>query len=86
MPELLGCYIKPDFMLCRHVPKQFISYPGGELDHLGQPCPVIAGTRPRFDTPYFAGCGLTFSGGRITVTFTDSDSRILEEQTLATPR
>ena len=86
MPELLGCYIKPDFMLCRHVPKQFISYPGGELDHLGQPCPVIAGTRPRFDTPYFAGSGLTFSGGRITVTFTDSDGRILEEQTLATPR
>ena len=78
--RLLREEIKPDLMLCGHVHQIGVWEVGGPKDTFGQPCPVVVGARPEKER--FLGCGLTFGGDAITVTFTDSTGAVLEEKTV----
>ncbi len=69
--------IAPRAMLCGHWHRLDVWQPGGEYDHLGQPCPIVVGSKP--GKGYFAGAGYTFSKDGITVTFTDSLGEVLGE-------
>lgn len=70
----------PTAMLCGHTHKTEVWEVGGEKDHLGQPCPIVIGSRP--GKGYFAGAGYTFDNGHVTVTFTDSDGVVLGEESI----
>lgn len=67
--------IKPDFMLCGHVHKLFVSKPGSEWDSIGQPCTVISGSDKKAN--YHAGCGIVF-GDSIKAAFYDSEGKVEE--------
>ena len=70
--------IHPTAMLCGHTHQTTVWPVGGEKDHLGQPCPIVIGSRPQ--KGYFAGAGYTFDNGKVTVTFTDSEGVVLGEE------
>lgn len=70
-----------DAMLCGHLHRLEVWQPGCENDHLGQPCPVVIGAKPGANG-YFAGAGYVFGKEKITVTFTDSDGKVLGAETL----
>ncbi len=72
--------LQPTAMLCGHTHATEVWREGCEQDHLGQPCPIIIGSRP--DKGYFAGAGYTFDNGTVTVTFTDSKGTILAQETI----
>lgn len=78
--RLLREHIKPDLMICGHTHELTVRLPGSELDHQGQPCPVITGAMP--DKNYFAGCGYIFGAKETKVVFTDSNGKFLEEHIL----
>ena len=44
--RLLREYVKPDVMISGHVHRAYITEVGGELDNLGQACPVVVGSAP----------------------------------------
>lgn len=84
--RLLRTEVKPQLMLCGHIHSQKISLIGGELDHKGQPCPVLIGSEidRRSDPPYYAGLGLALQNGCAEVTFNDRDT-IRRTQTIPFP-
>ncbi len=77
--KLLREHIKPEIMICGHVHKCYVSYPGGERDHKGQPCPLIAASKPSKDGP-FTGGAITLYPDRCNVKFTDSDHAVVGEE------
>lgn len=77
--RLLRENIKPQLMLCGHVHKCYVSQVGGEKDHKGQPCAVIAASRPLKDGP-FGGGALTLHENGCRVIFNDSDGTIFGEE------
>ena len=78
--QLLRDHVHPDLMLGGHLHTCEVSPVGGQLDDLGQPCPVVVGSRPEADK--FIGCGLVFSETGITVEFTDSNNNQYETYTI----
>ncbi len=55
--------IKPDIMISGHIHELEVNFPGGEKDHLGQPCVSVVGSRPFVDENgelHFVGCGFIF--------------------------
>ena len=78
--EILKAQIRPDLMLCGHLHQIEIFPVGGKSDHLGQPCPVVIGAKP--GDAYFAGAGILLGDNETVVTFTDSDGKILQSETL----
>ena len=78
--KILREEIMPHLMLCGHTHELTVRMPGDELDHQGQPCPVITGAY--IGKKYFAGCGYIFGKNETKVIFTDSKGRILQEHTL----
>ena len=77
---LLKNYIKPDIMICGHLHETFVSEIGSKHDDLGQPCPVVVGSKPK--DGYFEGAGFTFRPDRIEVQFTDSDGKSRKPYTI----
>jgi len=79
--RLLREEVKPELMICGHMHGIDVWHPGGEQDHLGQPCPVVIGADVKEN--FFAGCGYIFEEVRTQVIFTDSEgnseTRILEK-------
>ena len=73
--RLLKTEVKPHLMLCGHIHSQIISPVGGELDHKGQPCPVLIGSTVdrRAKPPYYAGMGLTLQNDGVDVVFNTRD-------------
>ena len=65
--QLLKEHIKPDVMLCGHLHRLAVFRPGSEDDHLGQPCPVVVGSKVQ---DFYAGTGIEFNSDGITVAFT----------------
>ena len=57
--EKLRLHIRPELMLCGHTHELKIIMPGDELDHFGQPCPVITGSKPAEDSYTATGLVLT---------------------------
>ena len=84
--EILGKKIKPDFILAGHLHKTVISRKGSEFDSLGQPCPVVVGSRRtediNGDLNCFIGCAISLENGKITVSFTDSAHNVINSELL----
>ncbi len=79
--QLLREHVKPEIMICGHVHKCYITLPGSERDHKGQPCPVIAASRPSKDAPFLGGA-FTLYTDHCNVKFTGSDGSVAEEADL----
>ena len=80
---LLKEQVKPHVMLSGHLHRSFLSLPGSENDHLGQPCPLVVGSRTNGKEPgKFAGAALTFTEEKIHVAFTAQDHFVYEEADL----
>ena len=75
--HILRTHIHPDLMICGHTHILSIDMPGGDMDALGQPCPVIVGSRGTKD---FAGAGFVFSNDTVTVVFNTVESIISEQE------
>ena len=75
---LLKEHIKPQLMLCGHVHRCYISKPGGERDHKGQPCTVVCGSRPGGDR--FTGAAFVLEEKGCRVIFNDSHGEIQEDE------
>jgi len=78
--RLIGKHIKPNFILCGHLHKSFISRPKDSHDTLGEPCPVIVGSD--FFAGYHLGCGIELDNDKINVAFYDSHGCIYNKETL----
>lgn len=78
--KLLRENIKPDMMLCGHLHRIEVNNPGGEKDHLGQPCTVVIGAEPWLEpgAERFAGMGFRFEKGNIDALITNSAGEQLE--------
>jgi Icc-related predicted phosphoesterase len=76
--RLLRDYVKPEIMICGHVHKCYISNIGSERDNIGQPCPVVAASRPQKNAPFFGGA-FTLYPDRCNVKFTGSDGSVAED-------
>ncbi|NLG13750.1 MAG: hypothetical protein GX561_06040 [Lentisphaerae bacterium] len=76
--KLLKDHVKPDLFLAGHVHQLYITYPADERDHLGQPCPVVAGAKPGPKPEDFIGTALTISEKDATISFVSSTNQVLE--------
>lgn len=85
--DLLGKYVKPQAMISGHLHTTEVSHIGGQLDSLGQICPVVVGSRPVHgeskDMQDFVGCALTLDENSMQVEFTNSSHEVLDEETLS---
>ncbi|MBQ8407909.1 MAG: metallophosphoesterase [Clostridia bacterium] len=68
--RLLREHVKPQIMLCGHIHKCYVSPVGGELDHKGQPCPVIVASKATDNV--FMGGAVELYTDRCNVKFTDN--------------
>ncbi len=81
--EILREKIHPELMLCGHVHKCYITLPGEERDHKGQPCPVVCASRiDKEDKEFFVGGAITLSDSSMLVEFTDNKKTVLESREL----
>jgi len=74
--------IKPTLALYGHMHICEVSPVGGEMDHLGQACPAVFGSKPIFGKDGengFVGCAVTLDGEKTTVWFNDNKGNILEQ-------
>ena len=79
--RLLREHVKPQLMLCGHVHRCYISLPGSERDHKGQPCPVVCGSRP--GEGRFLGAAFVLEEGGCRVIFNDSKGETLGDEYLS---
>lgn len=80
---LLRENVKPHLMICGHVHKCYVTYPGGERDAFGQPCPIVAASKlSKDDLSFFVGGAITLDGNMAYVRFTDNDGNIVGEETV----
>lgn len=79
--SLLRENVKPDIMICGHVHTFNVCEPGGEWDHLGQPCTVVWASETDYKS-HFAGAGFEFNNGGIHMTSTDSNGSVINETTI----
>lgn len=83
--KLLRDYIKPDVMMCGHTHETKVYEKAGEMDHLGQACPVVIGANPgsldRGNRNYM-GAAYTLHDGEIRLAFTDASRQVCEEYLL----
>ena len=70
----------PDLLLYGHFHRVQICPQGGDIDHQGQPCTAVIGSRP---TPGgFVGCGVTLHpDGSLRIVFNDEAGNILTDET-----
>ena len=81
--SLLRENVKPHLMICGHVHKCYVTYPGGERDAFGQPCPIVAASKlSKDDLSFFVGGTITLDGNMAYVRFTDNDGNIVGEETV----
>lgn len=81
--SLLRENVKPHLMICGHVHKCYVTYPGGERDAFGQPCPIVAASSlSKDDLSFFVGGAITLDGNMAYVRFTDNDGNIVGEETV----
>ena len=80
--ELLRNYIKPNLMICGHMHRFSIDPVGGENDYLGQPCTVVVASQPKTSESYYAAGGFVLGKNEAEVLFTDSEGKVLEENTV----
>ena len=78
--------VRPHLMLCGHLHRSVISPLGGELDHRGQPCPVIVSGCPQNPKKLpesgpvgYSGCALRLDGENAHVIFNDNKGNQAEQ-------
>ena len=74
--------IKPDLMLCGHIHRCFMIWPGGPLDHKGAPCPTVVGASMDREHQQYTGTAIEWTPEKADIYFTDQDHRILEHETV----
>lgn len=72
--RLLREHVKPQFMLCGHTHNAYVTPVGGDLDHKGQPCPVVVASEVAED--YYVGGALELYPNRCNVKFVDESCKI----------
>ena len=80
--DILKESIRPDFILSGHVHNCYVTLPGEAKDCKGQPCPVIAGSKPYREAPFFVGCAITLQDGIADIRFTDPEGNITDQTVL----
>ena len=77
--RLLREHVKPQIMLCGHMHKCYVTRVGDELDHKGQPCPVIVASEvEKKSKGIFLGGAIELYPERCNVKFTDTQKEIKE--------
>ena len=70
-------------MLSGHLHRTEVWMPGSPEDHLGQPCPVVVGSKPlpkgEDGKEGFIGSAITLDEDEITVQFVDDKKKVLEQ-------
>ena len=79
--RLLREYVKPQVMMCGHTHKSYVTPVGGELDHKGQPCPVIVGSE--VDGELYVGGAYELYTDRCSVKFVDMNVKVKDEVDIA---
>ena len=81
--RLCAEHIKPELLLYGHYHKTFISPPGSDFDHQGQPCTAVVGSKPIFDKERgnsFIGCAITLrEDGKKRIIFNDDKGNVHDD-------
>ncbi|MBP5269777.1 MAG: metallophosphoesterase [Clostridia bacterium] len=73
--------VKPDLMLCGHIHKCYVTYPGTGRDAKGAPCPVVVSSRiSKEDKEFFEGGAVSLSDGEAVVRFVDNRRNVSGEE------
>lgn len=85
--RLLREHVKPELMLFGHNHATQVLPVGGPLDHQGQPCTAVIGSRPLMPNKerteeHFHGCAVELDGERIRVVFNTDTGEILQDTLL----
>ena len=79
--ELLNEFVKPQLILCGHMHQAYVTRPGDEKDHKGQPCPVFVASLPKKES--FAGGAVELYPDHALLRVTDNEKSILLEDTVS---
>ena len=74
--------VRPEAMICGHMHQCYVTTPGGEKDHKGQPCPVVVASRVGKEPERFTGALFTLSENALLVNFTDQDGTSEGKETI----
>ena len=80
--RLLRQHVKPQLMLCGHVHKCYVTPVGGDLDHKGQPCPVVVASEVRKDGAFLGGA-IELYPDNGDIKFTDQMGNVKDSLTIA---
>ncbi|MCQ2380531.1 MAG: metallophosphoesterase [Victivallaceae bacterium] len=71
--------VKPDLMLSGHNHRCYVTFPKGEKDYRGQPCPVVVGSKPDRKLGHYVGAALHWRENEgFEVFFTDDAGKVRE--------
>ena len=76
--DLLRENVRPQLMICGHVHQCYIDKVGCERDHLGQPCTLVAGSKP--ESEKWTGALFTLKEGNCNVKFTDNFGEVIHDE------
>ena len=79
--RLLRENVKPQIMMCGHTHKSYVTPVGGDLDHKGQPCPVIVASEVSADGTEYIGGAIEITKDLCNVKFINQDVRVKGEET-----
>ena len=78
--RLLKEYVKPQLILCGHMHQAYVTRPGEERDHKGQPCPVFVASLPKKES--YAGGNVELYTDHAVLRISDQDKNVLCEDTI----
>ncbi|MBE6689333.1 MAG: hypothetical protein E7588_08705 [Ruminococcaceae bacterium] len=79
---LLRENVKPDIMICGHMHAHMVGKPGGEFDHVGQPCTMVVASNPDLRNFKYNAAGFEFTSNSINAVFTNDDGEITHKYSL----
>ena len=83
--QLLGEHIKPQAIIAGHLHQCTLSPIGGDMDSLGQVCPVVVGSNPIMEDDKmveYIATALTIDHSQMDVAFTNQNHEILQHHTI----
>ncbi len=79
--RLLKEHIKPQLILCGHMHQTYVTHPGDERDHKGQPCPVFVASLPAKES--YAGGAVELFTDRAILCVTDHEKNVLLKEEIS---